>query len=123
MSKNDQSHRGVNLYLQRAIENVLTSRPIAYHASLARAFRSVTAGVFLSQLLYWTPRSQSNDGWIWKTQTDIYEETALTRTEQETARKVLKSTRVLEERRAGVPARLYFRVNMQRLAALLGEQS
>ena len=36
------------------------------------------------------------DGWFYKTQKDIFDETALTRTEQETARKKLRGCRVLE---------------------------
>ncbi len=111
----------VDIDLQRAIDLLLHDRPIAYHAALARTLGSATAGIFLSQLLYWTPRSQSNDGWIWKTQDQIYEETALTRWEQETARKTLRRVGVIEERRAGVPARLYFQVQMSILTRLLAE--
>lgn len=111
----------VNMELQRAIEAILGDRPIAYHASLARALNSVTAGVFLSQLLYWQPRSQHTDGWVWKTQEQIYEETALTRREQETARAVLRKAGIIEEKRAGVPAKLYFRVDMQRLVERLSD--
>jgi hypothetical protein len=88
---------------------------------IAKAVKSVTAGVFISQILYWTPRTKDPNGWIYKTQADIYEETALTRREQETARRILRNQGVLEEKKAGVPCRLYFRVNMAALVNLLGD--
>src|SRR4051794_4856167 len=109
----------VNLQLEQAIQAVLSDRPIAYHASLARALGSVTAGVLLSQFLYWQPRSRDPDGWFWKTQVDIADETALSRTETETARKVLVRAGVLEEKRRGVPAKMHFRVNLTRVVELL----
>jgi hypothetical protein len=110
----------VNVPLQQAIEAILTDRPIAYHAVLARALGSVTAGILLSQLLYWTPRAQDQEGWFWKTQEEIYQETALSRREQETARRVLLDAGLLEERRAGMPAKVHFRVNMRKLGELIG---
>ena len=120
MSAQPQSEKKLNTQLQRAIETLLTDRPIAYHAVLAKAVGSANAGIFLSQLLYWTPRAHDKNGWIYKTQQDIYEETALTRREQETARRMLKTVKVLEEKRAGVPSRLFFRVDMNYLTRLLG---
>src|SRR3954454_6059919 len=114
----DNSAR-VNLQLEQAIQAVLSDRPIAYHASLARALGSVTAGVLLSQFLYWRPRSRDPDGWFWKTQVEIADETALSRTETETARKVLVRAGVLEEKRRGVPAKMHFRVNLTKVVELL----
>jgi hypothetical protein len=115
--------KNVNVKLQSTITSLLTDRPVAYHPIIARAVKSVTAGVFLSQFLYWTPRTKDTGGWIYKTQADIYEETALTRREQETARRILRERGVLEEKKAGVPCRLYFRVNMGALVKLLGEEA
>jgi hypothetical protein len=112
----------VNGRLQNTITSLLTDRPIAYHPVIAKALKSVTAGVFLSQFLYWTPRTKDPHGWIYKTQADIYEETSLTRREQETARRILRDKGVLEEKKAGVPCRLYFRVNKDALVTLLGEE-
>src|SRR4051794_20263400 len=116
MSKPDQPrHRpGLGEY-ERALRSVLTTSPVAYHATIGKALQSATAGVFLCQLLYWQPRGHDPDGWIWKTREEIYEETALTRYEQEGARKLLTAKGVLEEVRRGVPARMHFRVNFGRL--------
>ncbi|HLZ21978.1 MAG TPA: DnaA N-terminal domain-containing protein [Ktedonobacterales bacterium] len=109
----------VNTQLEALIRTLLTDRPIAYHATVAKATGSATAGLLLSQFLYWTPRTDDPDGWFYKTQADITDETALTRWEQEGARTRLKSLRVLEEKRRGVPGKMYFRVNFARLQELL----
>lgn len=112
----------VDRHLEAAIDAMLFDRPVAYHPAIARAVGSVTAGVLMSQLLYWTPRTQDADKWFWKTREQIAAETALTRTEQENARKMLVKAGVLEEKRAGVPARIHFRINLKRLKELLANQ-
>ncbi len=64
MAINNQDNRKVNTVLEQAIRAILTDRPVAYHPAIAEAVGSATAGIFLSQLLYWTPRAQDKDGWI-----------------------------------------------------------
>ena len=110
-----------NTQLEEAIRALLFDRPIAYHPLLARITGSVNAGVLLSQFLYWTPRTTDPDGWFWKTGDEITDETALTRKEQESARKLLKRSGLVTEVRRGVPARLFYRVDMTRLTCALGE--
>lgn len=66
------------------IQEVL-DRPIAYHACLARLAGSVTAGVFLSQAIYWSNRTRDPEGWFFKRQPEWEGETMLTRREQESA--------------------------------------
>lgn len=97
----------------------LLRRPIAFHRALADVAGGATGGLFLSQLLYWSDRGGDPDGWIYKTQAEWREETALTRSEQERARKALRDLGVLEEARRDVPARLYYRLDFDRLASLL----
>lgn len=94
----------------------LLDRPIAYQACFVR-FGGVTGAVLLSQLVYWHNRMDGS--WFYKTQKEIKSETGLTREEQETARRRLVSADVLEEKRRGVPAKLYFRVKADRLEELL----
>lgn len=97
---------------KRALMEVLSS-PIAYYVTFARVSGGVTAGVFLSQLFYWTGRGKNPQGWIWKTADEFEAETGLTRAEQETARRNLKARGFIEERLAGVPATLHFRVQLE----------
>ena len=61
--------------------------------------------------------------WCCRTQTEWERETGLTRREQETARRKLKARGVLDERKSGVPAKLYFRLNLKILAQLIEESA
>ena len=88
----------------------LLDRPIAFQRSFIRLDIGVTAALFLSQMTYWTNRSD-DDGWVYKTQEEWEEETGLSRYEQEGARKKLRSIGVLLERRKGVPAGLFYKVD------------
>ena len=102
----------------------LLDRPIAYNPAFAKLkVGKVKAGpvaaVFLSQMVYW--HNRMDGGWMYKTQANITSETALTRDEQETARKRLIALGVLEEDLRGVPATMHYRINAERLEALLVE--
>lgn len=103
--------------------DVVLDRPIAFHRGFKDITGSTVAALLLSQLWYWAIRTSNAEGWFYKTQEEWEHETGLTRTEQETARKVLKRLGILEEKRVGIPAQLYYRINKQRVAELLGFQS
>lgn len=98
---------------------ILAERPIAFYPILARVGGGVGPGLFMSQLLYWTGKSRSRDGWIYKTLPEWTSETCLSRYELETARRKWRELGVLEEKRAGLPARLFYRVNCVALTNLL----
>ena len=95
-------------------------KPIAFHRIFVTITGSVTAALMLSQLVYWTPRTDEDaDGWIYKTRNDWFEEIGLSRDEQETARKVLRKKGLIDEQLKGVPAKLYYRVNLDALRKAL----
>ena len=98
---------------------------IAYHPSLVRVSGGVTPALMLSQALYWTrilaQREASRDGWFWKTRTQWTQETALSRNEQETARKRLAARPFWHQQRRGMPARLWFRVDLEALARAIDD--
>lgn len=94
-------------------------RPIAFYPAFARIGGSVNAGVFLSQLFFWTGKGKKADGWIYKTRDEWTEETTLSRYEQEHARKLLRERGLIEERYAGIPRQLYYRLDMDRLTYAL----
>jgi hypothetical protein len=96
-------------------------RPVAYYPRLALAVGSVKATVFLCQLLYWEGKQESAEGWIYKTQPEIEEETGLTRREQESARKILVGLALIEEMRRGDHGKMHFRVNLDALDRLWDE--
>lgn len=52
----------------------------------------------LSQILYWTPKTGAeSNGWFYKSRNQWFEELRLTRSQQETARKVLRDKGFIEE--------------------------
>jgi hypothetical protein len=92
-------------------------RPIAFHRVFVKLTGSVTAALMLSQAVYWTKRANSGGvGWFYKTIMQWEEETGLSRHEQETARKALRRFSFWQEERRGVPAQMYYRVNIQALS-------
>ena len=94
-------------------------RPIAFHRCFVTLTGSVTAALMLSQAVYWQRRTTHEDGWWWKTMEDWAEETGLSRKEQEGARRRLKTVGLLAEARRGVPAKLYYQVDLFTLARRL----
>lgn len=113
---------------------------IPFSPAVARAIGDVEATVFLCQACYWQslvgpgkwffklrdaqrdssgrllpPVDGNRQSWEW--------ETALSRTRQESARRRLKALGLLEEARKGVPAKMYYRVNLDRLTEFLLENN
>lgn len=90
-------------------------RFIVYQPEFTHITGAITAGIFVCNLVQWTGKQRDADGWIFKTQGEIMEETGLTRREQETARKILKDRGFLVEAKRGIPARLFYRVEIDAL--------
>jgi hypothetical protein len=90
-------------------------RPVAYFPAIARIV-GVKECVFLCQLIYWHDKAE--EGWIYKTQEEFTEETGLSRSEQETARRNLKRTGLLEERHERLRHRMFYRVNLDALETI-----
>lgn len=97
-------------------------RPIAFHACLARMTGSVNAGLMLSQAIFWSRRSSTKDGWFYKIAEEWEDETTMKRDAQEAARKRLKQFTFWQEELRGLPAKLYFRVDMDELETRLGQE-
>ena len=102
--------------VDRVVDELMGGRVVAYRALFAHCFGGATAGLLLSQFWYYSmlESAKSRDGWFDPSMEVIEDETGLTRTEQETARRKLRDTGVLEEARSGIPARLWFRLNKER---------
>jgi len=77
------------------IKNV--GRPLTYYPSLAIKLGGVKPAILLCQFLYWYEKSKKQ-GWVYKTQEEIREETGLIISEQNSARKILGGLNLLEER-------------------------
>lgn len=99
----------------------LLDRPIAFHRPFVELGLGISGALFLSQSLYWSRRTNAS-GYFYKTQEEWEAETGMSRREQETARKKLKSLGILEEKKQGVPCRVFYRINDEKLLTLLDEK-
>lgn len=106
------------------IDGLFSEGIIAYQRCLGHAVGDVVAALLLSQFWYWSKRQpKERKGWFYMTREQIFTETAMTRREQETARKRLKNLGVLNEARRGVPARIWYRIDRLAVIDLLRKQS
>lgn len=101
----------------------MLDRPIAFQRAFVSLGVGITGALMLSQAVYWTCRTEDADGWFYKTMDEWEAETGMTRSEQEGARRKLVKCGVLEEMKKGVPCRLYYRVNMDAIAANLNAEN
>ncbi len=96
---------------------------LAFHPALSRVAGSITAGLMLSQSLYWTrvlmEQQRQPNAWFWKTHQDWATEIALSRHEQITARKRLSALPFWREQRRGTQGPMHFRVDLDALATHL----
>lgn len=98
--------------------------PITVNRSLIRITGSVTAALMLSQAITWTETlAPEAKGWFTKSHWEWSEDTGLSASEQEGARRVLRRTCLVEERTQGEPATLWFHVRKDRLGQALHELS
>lgn len=93
-------------------------RPIAFHPGLVPALGSVNAVLFFGQIFYWQDKTDSPIG-VYKSSEEIQRETGLTYREQANAREKLRASGVLVETEKRLEHRIYFRVNLDALDALL----
>jgi hypothetical protein len=99
----------------------LLKRPIAYHRAFCEMTGKACAGVMLSQAWYWSERTDDSDGWFYKTGKQWRDETGLSRTEQETARKRLIALNLMAEMERGMPCKMHFRVIVENVVRQLVE--
>jgi hypothetical protein len=100
-------------------------RTIAFHRCFVTLTGSVHAALMLSQALYWlNPERQGqnrgkDDGWFWKTREEWEAEVGLSRWEQETARRQLRSTAFWREKQRRLEHRIYFGIDFVALEKAL----
>jgi hypothetical protein len=94
--------------------------PVSFHRCLVPITGSVTAALMLSQAI-WASQAVAPEanGWFIKSQDSWTEETGLSRWEQQTARRMLRDAGFIEERRVGIPAKLYYRVRSEQVLRAL----
>lgn len=74
-------------------------RVIAFQPSIARILGGIDEAIFLQQIYFWSDKGARDDGYVWKTNKEIEEETTLTYEKQLRIRKKLVSLGFLLEKR------------------------
>nr|WP_252724371.1 hypothetical protein [Vibrio hepatarius] len=82
----------------------------------------ITGALMLSQSIYWSRRTNSS-GWFYKTQDEWQDETGMSRRELDTARKKLRNLGILEEKKQGVPCKVFYRINEPNLIVRMEQTS
>ena len=104
---------------------VLGDRPVTYLVGLTKALIKLNPhcspldALLVCQMLYWTGKGARTDGWIWKTREEWFDELGLSRRNQQTVRRHLTELGILEEKLMGMPAKMHFRLNDDKLEALV----
>lgn len=110
-----------------ALREALGQNFVTYFPSLAKLTTSPKAALLLGHALYLTgglyKTNPDRQGWFWKSQQEWLIATGLTPREQETARHQLRQLGLIRETRAGMPARLYYQLDLDRLGTLLAIQA
>jgi hypothetical protein len=103
-----QSHR-------QKVKDLLPNRVVGYSPDLARAVGGATIGLYLSQLLYLSDKGHNPEGWIYKSEAEMGQETGLTKREQQTARRKLLSLGVIAIMRGGWKNTYHFKIIWEKL--------
>ena len=91
-------------------------QPIAYHRIFSKIMRSISGGVILSQLYYWSDRMQHQK--FYKTDEEILEETTASCWELKVAKKKLKNIGLFSITRECLPSKTFYEINHEKLIEL-----
>jgi len=111
------------------LKEILKGGTVSYQAIFAKALKNVPAAVFLSQAYFWQENAlykkadehREFEGleYFSKTAADWYDATGLSDEQQKTAREKLISFGILTEVKAGIPARLYYRIEIDAIVSVV----
>jgi hypothetical protein len=107
-----QSHR-------QKIKDLLPNRTVGYSPDLARIVGGATIGLFFSQLLYLSDKGHNPEGWVYKSEAEMGQETGLTKREQQTARRKLLSLGVIAIMRGGFRNTYHFKILWEKLSQVI----
>jgi len=90
-----------------------SEKPIAYQPIYSKITGSITAGILLSQLVYWYFAVNENE--FYKTDKEFCDELAMGTKELKNAKKKLVELELIKYKRKGVPAKTYYSVNVENI--------
>jgi hypothetical protein len=97
----------------------MSRKPVAYYPELAEVLGGRDEALFVQQIAHWADWSK-NDGWVFRTKEELNEELYMPPSTQYRVRGRLKKLGVLEEELRGMPRKLFYRVNFDKIESLLG---
>ena len=95
----------------------MNERPVAYQPIYAKITGSVTAGILLSQILYWWSAMEEEE--FYKTDESWCKELSFGLKELKGAKEKIKKTGIVEIERKGNPAKTHYLVNEEMLINLI----
>jgi hypothetical protein len=103
------------LNLRESFLGLAESYFVPYFPALDRITGDMKSSIFMYYIAFWMGKgNDKREGWVYKTQEELRRELNLSRYEQESVRKNLRMKGILEEKKMGVPSRLYFRINIDK---------
>jgi hypothetical protein len=108
-------HQQVAQTHRQRVKDLLPNRVVGYSPDLARVVGGATTGLFLSQLLFLSDKGHNTEGWVYKSEAEMGQETGLTKREQQTARRKLLSLGVIAIMRGGFRNTYHFKVIWEKL--------
>ena len=121
-----QNHNEIIVF-NKCHHQLQTSRKIAVYRSLIDIIGDFNTAVYLSQFIYWNRKGTllvENNGFVYKSVADIFEETGLTLKMQARCRNILKEFDFIEikqEKVFGKGAKLSIKLNDKAIYSQLGE--
>ena len=101
--------------MNRELLKKLNQRPISYYPVYRQITGSTTAGILLSQLMYWFSKKDK----IFKTDQELRDETLLTEKELKSAKANIKKLDFITVSREGLPAKTYYEIDWEKYAETL----
>jgi hypothetical protein len=101
----------------------LGGQMVPLHVDWAKRLESIHAALILQQLLFEARQHANDDGWFYVTADDMQDVTAVGERGYAAARGKLEQLELLETRRAGVPARLWIRLDMDAIDTWISDVS
>jgi hypothetical protein len=108
-------HQQVAQTHRQKVKDMLPNRIVGYSPDLARIVGGATTGLFLSQLLFLSDKGANPEGWVYKSEAEMTQETNLTKREQQTARRKLLALGVIAIMRGGWKNTYHFKVLWEKL--------
>src|SRR5918999_3142558 len=100
---------------RQQVKEMLPNRTVGYSPDLARVVGGATIGLFLSQLIFLSDKGANPDGWVYKSEAEMTQETSLSKREQQTARRKLLALGVITIMRGGWKNTYHFKVIWEKL--------